>query len=257
MNPFQRKLLGIGLVVVGSAMALIAALVAWNAVQRWIAVSETRTAATQMLQGRFAEARIIASRAASRVPDEAAPALLAVNLADPAAVDRLESLAPRARGPDRSALLATVALARTLRGGTAPDLSGTGDGRLIEVLRASRAGRTPPALFQAGEEPPHRQLQRAVFIQLLQQAWNAYDAEQVRILAGSLQLLQPRSLSEPLVPVLLNATSPEVSETRFLSVASESGIPREALASIAHLVPARRAAIHTRWPELAPAKAKP
>jgi hypothetical protein len=253
MTSSQRTLLGIGLFAVGAILLLSAAWIGWSAVQRWMAVAETRDALAMMRRERMPEARKLAARASARVPDEPAPALLAVDPSDLDAIDRLEPLALRGeRHEDRQAVRATIALARAAKGKPAGiDLEGAADGRLIATVEAVNAGRDPGRLKSAdGEEPPHLNVLRAVHGMLLRRAWQAGKVSEVRAHAGALLLLRPRSADAPLMRLLVGAGSPLLPDAEAVRLMEALKQDQEAVIhAVAALLPQRRAAIAATWPK--------
>lgn len=253
MTAGQRTLLGMGLLAAGTVLLLLAALIAWNAVQRWLAVSETREALAMLRRDRVDNARTVAARARARVPDEPAPALLAVDPADLDAIDRLEPLVLRSeRHDDRQAVRATMALARVVKGKPAGvELDGAADGRLIAHLEAVNAGRDPGRFKPAdGEEPPHLNVLRATHTILLRRAWQAGKVSEVRAHAGALLLLRPRAPEAPLMRVLVGAGSallPDAEAMRLIEALKQD--QEAAIRAVAALLPLRRAAIAVKWPK--------
>ncbi len=253
MTSGQRTLLGLGLFVVGLVLALSAAFIAWSAVERWLAVSETRDALAMMRRERIPEARKLAVRASARVPDAPGPALLAVDPADLDAIDRLEPLILRSeRHDDRQAVRATIALARVAKGKPAGiELDGAADARLIAAMEAVNAGRDPGRLKPAeGEEPPHLNVLRAAHAMLLRRAWQAGKVSEVRAHAGALLLLRPRSADAPLMRVLVGVGSPLLSDEESVRLMDGLKQDQEAIIrAVAALLPQRRAAIAVKWPK--------
>jgi hypothetical protein len=184
MTSQQRTVLGISLLAAGAILILVAALVTWNAVQNWIAVSETVDASKQVQRGRFDDARRLAASAARRAPGELAPALLALDTTNTDGLDRIIYLALRAdRRADRQAALATVALTRMVLGKASDvDLSGTADLRLIGAMAAARDGKDPGKSLKAvaDEEPPHLNVVRALHTMLMRRAWEAGKLDDLR-----------------------------------------------------------------------------
>ncbi len=253
MTSGQRNLIGISMLVAGLILTLVAASIAWGAVQRWIAVSETIEASDQLRRGRVEDARRIASRAAARAPDEPAPALLALDPKDADTFERIIHLALRAeRHVDRQAALATVGLARMALGKPADvDLTGTADLRLIGAMAAARDGKDPGKLKAvASEEPPHLNVLRAAHILLLRRAWEAGKVNETRTHAGALLLLRPKAPEAALMHAVVGATSPVMDDAGMIRLLEAIRVdPEAAIRAIAALLPQRRAAIAAKWPK--------
>jgi hypothetical protein len=252
MTPVQRTSIGVSLFVVGWVLSLSAALLAWNGIQRWLAVNDTVAAQGLVQRGRIADARELARAARTRVPEEAAPALLACDLAKSEDLDRLAAMAPRLKShADRTALLATVGLGRTLLGKAADiDLDGSGDARLIAAIAAVRAGRTPGGLTADGETAPHLGVLRIALAELLRDAWQRGDAVAVRQHAGRLVLLAPRAPEVQLCQLLVMAGDSTADDKDFVSlVASLPGdVQPQAAKGMAAIFPQRRAALAAKYP---------
>jgi hypothetical protein len=245
MSPEQSRALGIGLIVVGVGLAALALLIAWNGVQRWIAVGETTAALSQLQQGRLQESRRAAAAASQRLPDEALPALLAADLTVAEQRDRLATLAMRTdRRQDRTAALAAVGLARSLAGQT-PDveLGEGGDARLLAAIERLRAGRGPVDLSaREGEEPPQLAILVAAHRLALREAWNKLDAPAAAQHAGALLLLRPRVPEAPALRLLVTARS-AASDEELLRMAAGIRDGRDAaVRAVAAIVPERRPA---------------
>ncbi len=253
MNTDQRNTLGVSMLVAGLVLTLVAASISWSAVQTWLAVSETGEASDQLRRGRVADARRLATKAASRAPEAAAPALLALDPTDNDAIDRLVPLALRAdRHADRQAVLATVGLARMALGKSADvELPGTADLRLIGAMAAARAGRDPGKLKAAeNEEPPHLSVLRAAHIMLMRSAWEAGRVSETRMHAGALLLLRPKAPEAALLYAVVGVSSPVLGDAEAMQLLE--GIREgkdDAIRAIAALLPQRRAAIAAKWPK--------
>lgn len=254
MTPAGRSLLGIGLLVAGGLMTLVAGLLVWSSIQRWCAANEVRAATQSMRNGRFTEARGLAARAAARLPTEPAPLLLATDLTQEGADARLMAVVPGLTDlTDRRTVLAAVALSRVLHGrSTDSELDGTGDGRLIAALIAARAGRTAEKLAVEGDDPPHLAVQRAALTALLRGAWARGDAEMVRRSGGALLLLAPRHPEAAIIASAILAATPAVADEVVVARAGEVAAERcEAVVrALATLAPARRAALAKRFPKI-------
>lgn len=250
----MQRLLGIGVCVLAVGLIALAAAVAWSGAQRWQAVEETRQAALLLRRDRPAEARAYAARAAARVPDEAAPALLATDLASADAAPRLQALALRCAPADRPVVDAALGLANILnRRPPGVDLAGTGDGRLLDAAWTAVGGRDPD-LREGGmdERPPQHQVLRAALIILLRQAWQAGKATEAAGLARTLLLLRPRAPEAPVLRLLAaaeRAATPDAEVVHFAEALKDERM--ETLRALCALVPARRTALAARWPELA------
>lgn len=255
MSPARRTAVGAGMLAAGLAMALAAALVAWSAVQRWTAVEETRDALALMRRERIADARALAAAAAARAPDEAAPALLAADPADDAAVDALERFAAgAARAADRAAAQAAIALARVARGRPAGiEVDAAADARLLQAMVAAAAGRDPGRLrAEAGEEAPHLSVLRAAHTVLLRRAWGAGRVSAARAHAGALLLLRPQAAEAPVLHLLVGAGSALLPDADAVRLAEAVKSDQEAVVrAVAALLPQRRAAFAARWPTAA------
>lgn len=253
MNATQRNLLGFAMLGAGAVIMLVAALIAWGGVQRWIAVGETREAFDQLRRGNLTGARKLAAAAAARVPDEPTPALLAADPADGAALDRLVWVAARSqRLADRQAVFAAIGLMRLAAGKPADvELAGTADGRLLEAIAAANAGRDPGRpKAEDGEAPPHLQVLRAAHTVLLRRSWQAGKISETRANAGALLLLQPKGRDAPALLFLLAASSPTVSDEAALKLGDALKDERDAVVrAVAALLPLRREAIAAKWPK--------
>lgn len=245
MSPEQSRALGIGLIAAGVGLAVLAIVIAWSGVQRWIAVGETTVALSQLQQGRLQESRRAAAAAAQRLPDEALPALLAADLTVAEQRDRLATLAMRTpRRQDRTAALAAVGLARSLAGQT-PDVElGEGaDARLLAAIERLRAGRGPVDLApREGEEPPQLAILVAAHRFALREAWTRLDAAAAAQHAGALLLLRPRVPEAPALRLLVAANS-NTPDDEILRQAAGIREGREAaVRAVAAILPQRRAA---------------
>jgi hypothetical protein len=253
MNATQRNVVGFAMLGAGLVVMLIAAAIAWSAVQRWIAVSETREAFEQLRRGNIKSARNLAASAAARVPDEPTPALLAADPADGAALDRLVWIATRCqRLADRQAVFAAIGLMRLAAGKPADvELAGTADGRLLEAIAVANAGRDPGRLkAEDGEAPPHLNVLRAAHTVLLRRSWQAGKVSETRAHAGALLLLQPKAKEAPALLFLLAASSPTTPDDAALKLGEVLKDERDAVVrAVAALVPLRRDAIAAKWPK--------
>lgn len=253
MTSGQRSLVGMSMLAVGLLLVLAAAGIAWSGVQRWLAVSETRDALEMLRRDRVADARKLAAKALARVPDEVAPALLALDMADLDAVERIEAVAARgANRVDRETAHAAMALARVAKGKAAGfDLEGSADGRLLAAMAAANAGRDPGRLKPVdGEAPPHLNVLRAAHTVLLRRAWQAGKVSEVRAHAGALLLLRPRAPEAPLMHLLVGAGSALLPDAEAIKLCDAVKQEQEAaIRAVAALLPQRRAAIATRWPK--------
>lgn len=254
MTSSGRNLVGFAMLAVGLALMLAAGLLAWGSLQRWLAVVETREAFGQLRRDRVGDARKLAAQAAARVPDEPAPALLAADPTDAAALDRLVAIA--ARHPalaDRQAVFAAIGLMRLAAGKPAEvDLAGTGDGRLLAAIAAANAGHDPGKLALSAEEaPPHLSVLRAAHTVLLRRAWQAGKVSEARAHAGALLLLRPQAAEAPAMHFLVAASSPAKAEAEVLQLGEAIKKDRDAvIRAVAALVGLRREAIAGKWPAL-------
>jgi hypothetical protein len=253
MNATQRNIVGFAMLGAGLAIMLVAAMIAWSGVQRWLAVSETREAFEQMRRGNVKSARALATAASARVRDEPTPALLAADPADSAALDRLVWVAARSQHlADRQAVFAAIGLMRLAAGKPADvDLAGTTDGRLLEAIAAANAGRDPGRpKAEDGEPPPHLNVLRAAHTVLLRRAWQAGKVSETRAHAGALLLMQPKAKEAPALLFLLAASSPTSPDAETLRLGDALKDERDAVVrAVAALVPLRREAIAGKWPK--------
>jgi hypothetical protein len=253
MTSGQRTMVGVGLLVLGIGAMLAAACIAWSSWQRWQAVSETRAAFDQLRRGRVDDARALAKRASARTPDEPAPVLLAVDVQDADAVDRLEWLAQRCeRYDDRQAVLATMGLARVALGKPiGVDLDGTADGRLLAAMAAATSNRDPGRLkLDRSETPPHLNVLHAAHTVLLRRAWQFGKVSEMHAHAGALLLLRPRGPDGPVLHLLTGATSATMADDQVIGLADAVKDGREGIVrGLAALMPQRRAALAAKWPK--------
>jgi hypothetical protein len=254
MTSSIRNIAGFSMLGAGLVVMLIAGLLAWGSLQRWLAVVETREAFAQLRRERVGDARKLAARAAERVPEEPAPALLAVDPTDAAALDRLVTIAARCpSAADRQTVLAAVGLMRLATGKPADvELEGTADGRLLAAIAAANSGRAPGRLEPvAGEAPPHLSVQRAAHTVLLRRAWQAGRVSEALAHAGALLLLRPYAAEAPAMRFLIAAGSPIKADAEVFRLADEIKTDREAvIRAVAALVGGRREAISAKWPKL-------
>lgn len=254
MTSTSRNSVGLAMLGVGLAFILVAGLLAWGSLQRWLAVVETRDAFGQLRRDRVAEARKLAAQAAERVPEEPTPALLAVDPTDAAALDRLGIIATRCpSAADRQTVLAAIGLMRLAAGKPADvALEGTADGRLLAAIAAANAGRDPGKLKPVADEaPPHLSVLRAAHTVLLRRAWQAGRASEVRAHAGALLLLRPKAVEAPAMIFLVAACSPIKADAEVLQLGDAIKNDREAvIRAVAALVGTRREAIAGKWPKL-------
>lgn len=251
LTAAQRTVAGIAALIVGAVCIVLAAGIAWRSVQRWQAVGELRAAHLQLHQGRVSEARRLAAAAAERLPHEPAPALLAIDPADPAAAERLAALAAACKhAHERQAVLATLGLLQALAGRKVEvDLSDSGDGRALAAIAAARGRQMAKLAFVEGEAPPHRQVLVAAHAALLRQALRLGSADDARLHAGALLLLDPRHPRASTLCGLLTALNPAAGDEEALRAIAEARDEAEPLArAVAALAPGRRAAIAGRWP---------
>lgn len=255
MTSDARTGLGIGLVAFGCILGVVGLLSGWNAYQRWMAVIEVREAQSLAIHaGRLDDARRVAASAASRVPYEAVPALLAADLSQPDSAERLIGLAGIPSRLERQTLLAAAGLARALAGRpTEVDLEGTGDGRMVAAIVATRAGREVGKLAGTDESPPHLAVERAALTVLARKAWEDGRRDDLRRYAGALVMLDPQQKSpNGMVAGLVLAAMATTDKSRSVEVLRQAGnlAPEQrgpVLRAVVALVPERRELLATQY----------
>jgi hypothetical protein len=246
-DPLQAigpRRLGLILHALGLACLVIAVLVGWNAVDRWIGIAAIERAQLAAITGDRPGALFHGREAAAALPREVSAGLMAVDLSDPQAgpaLTRLEQRVPLRNRPDVAALRA---LHRLLHGGGEPVGGlGAGDQALVTHVAALEKDDPPPALTLPARDPAHAPLLGYTAQRRFRDAWAAGDRASVRATAGELRLLLPTHPDAARLGVVLAALTPAVVDGEFALL-------------VAKLKPdAARAALLRRLAVLAPERA--
>jgi hypothetical protein len=212
---------GIILLVVAAVLGLLAAWIAYGAINRWQTASSLEDWRLDLLARDDSAAHQDAQDAAATRGDAAA-VLPSIDLASEADAQLLETLAARVPARQREAVRTVAALAAARRGATAASAPGT-DGVLIAHLQRLGKDGPPPALELGHDDPPHLATLAVVLARQFQAAWAAGAVDAIRQAAGPLLLLDPRRKEAPALRLILAAT--------------DSGYPGPQLAQLITAIP--------------------
>ena len=252
MTASQRTLVGIAMVVCGIMLALVALPIGWHACQQWFAIGEMREATMRARNNHSDESRRIAEKAASRVPDEIAQVLLAIDPTQAADLDRVQAMLPQIRRrEDRAAAVATIALGRALLGvPIGVDLGDDIDAKLIQAIVELRHGKDFVLPSDSSGDASHLAVQRAAWTLALQRALELKLADPVGRVSAMLVVLFP---NDPQIRVwrLLAGTCSSQSADKELVYLTEQVTDQQRktiVRAIIDMKPDKRSVLAARWP---------
>lgn len=208
MNP---RVLGLILLGASAGFAIAGVVVAWNAVQRWRAVSAIEEYHLARLGNRLPVAGEAARAAARHLPGDAATALPAIDPAQAGAVEALERLRRQVHPRQREVVATGLAFAGVLTGSSVEAEPAAADAPYIRHLAALAKGQLPPfPEAKTGEAP-----QPAIISQTAQRhvaaAWKAGDKDALVSGLGAFVLCEPRHPEHAFARALLAALNPGAS----------------------------------------------
>jgi len=231
-----------GLVYLGvsAVMLTVALIVIWFAVWRWLGISALEDSRLARLE-RDEPSALLAGRTAAARFEHPATVLAASDLDQPAAVERLRNLLPRALGRDRRVLQIAIGIA-ALRRGQAPGVDVDGaDGTLLQKWAAmEKDGKLVDLTLPAGEAP-QAPLYLAVTQRRAQLAWLAGDAPAMREALGALRLLWPKHSESERAAAFVRVLDPAVPGNRMTvgNVFNDQELRTRYLRVLTRLVPKR------------------
>ena len=237
----QPRVLGLILIGISAVLLLTAALLGWNAVQRWRAIAAIEDHHLARLGGHANAAREHADQAAQLLPSLAMSALPAIDPSADTAAERLAGVANAVPTGDRAIVATTAAFSGALRG-KAETVDGA-DGVLIKHLAALASGTLPPFPSLPANDAP----QAAILNQAAQRhaaaAWKAGNRQELARGLGLVLLTRPAHAEAKAAAAVLTAIDVGGSSETITALTSALGTKGADLLRRAALLAPERAAL--------------
>jgi hypothetical protein len=251
IDQWGARNVGIALLVVASLLLISAAIIAWEALSRGLGILALDRAQAAAL-GNDRQAAVAHGRdAASWLPDEPAAGLIAIDLSDATAKDKLARLELRVPLKQRPQVAAIAALHQVHHGSTPGNTLSGGDQAVIAHVMKLTQGGPPPSLMLPDADPPQAPLLAYAAQVRLRAAWAGDDREAIRTTAGELRLLMPGHPDNAAIEAVLMALTPGVPDSEVTTRLSRltRGPRRDLiLLKLAGLAPERAAALKPLLP---------